>query len=109
MSTIEERLKDLIDQQTTALSAMTNPHATGAVMAGRLEIRDTTRAAIIAGWNAALEAMKATAHNATINHSDGDRQCRFCRYRTGRETGHWPWCPLPLVVAALAQMEGTDA
>ena len=56
--TIEKRLDILISEQTAVVSAMNNPHATPVVTAGRLEIRDTTRNAIIEEWNTAVKLLQ---------------------------------------------------
>ena len=69
-----------------------------------IETRDAIEAAIIAGWNAAVEAMTDAASYA---HSSGYLDyCRVCRLTP--VDGHKDWCFVGKCQAALAQMEGNS-
>ncbi len=60
-----------------------------------------THRAIVADWNAALDAMKALDAQSTVGYTDWQK-CRICSYSIA---GHSTRCPIPQLQAAIAQME----
>jgi len=93
--TIEERLTNIRGLQRRVSSGAEQAEGDALIAAV---------AAIIAGWNAAVEAMKDAASYA---YSSGYTYCRVCRL--AKVMGHQEWCFVGKLQAAIALMEGTDA
>ena len=98
MSTIEKRLEQLIEDHGAEMHHGWYSYRPKDSEAG---------AAIIAGWNAAAEAMKALVH-ATITKDNTGWYCSKCRgSQEFHPERHTPDnCPVAAAQAALARMNG---
>jgi len=91
MATIEELVKEIQDGTLVEDSEFWPPHPDLAV----------AKAAIIAGWNEALAAMKSAVNTDIKNYDDGAFHC----WRCGGNSIHIPGCPVAALQAAIAKME----
>ena len=93
MNTIEERVAGIRSRQARmAIRPRQSDY----------DAQETACGAIVAGWNAALKAMKAVDVQSSFRYTDWQK-CHLCGYST---TGHGTHCPIPALQAAIANMEG---
>jgi len=100
--TIEERLTNIRGLQRRVSSGAEQAEGDALIAAV---------AAIIAGWNAAVEAMKRVVEGQFIEGSPhGAWHCYHCNANDGwRQETHSPeTCMIAALQAALARMEGAD-
>ena len=96
--TIDERLHLAFMHEADVAIAANAFKASAANIAA--DKRDAIRYSIIAGWNAAVAAMKDAASYA---YSSGYTYCRVCRL--AKVMGHQEWCFVGKLQAALALMD----
>jgi len=105
MSTIERRM-DLLLRSQAFLTVYGAAHEYAEARI-HLEARDTTEAAIVKEWNAAVKVMKAIADKSVYQLGD-DIICEGCRKYAGAsaEVEHVSDCPVGALLKLIAQMEG---